>query len=1066
MSGAHKHPTDFYVKKSVQFLQKDFIVVGKERVPAFVAWPVIMFLAGVVVAVAFLASRSGMLESSQAATAIEQKLEKSATSKIQAAKKKKDKILAIAQKQGFVVPDGALTQYHLFINRAAAELKAGHFTEAERFAVESAASIDYIAAQKAIQSLKKIIQKKSLVAEQTSSLLAFLEDIENAFALGNYRMVNRLVEDANRSIDSSETKKLLASAEKLKKKMLSAAKESGVAVSPELLAKYENAVAQAKDAFEDEDYLSSRLFALQAYGMVVGDIDISLPNLNPVGGEFSEGVLVSLSTDEQSAVVYYTTDGSIPANTSSYYTGPIAIFETTTIKARAFVGDGESAVQEAIFTLPEGMHLPILPDDEPPEPNPEPSGEGPVSFVPYVQNGYIFSGSMPVSLYTENTSLDIYYTTDGRTPDMTSGTKYIAPIVLNRTSVVKAKAYDAGEPVEGMSHAVYMEASSEVASRNNRWVPGFHQKFFGGNKFNIIAVNLLDGNPLTKTDVEQQMFNDPETSLNAWYRTVSFGNMWASGNVYGPYNADIDAQQILIDETGKGATFSAACNTLGDLSKQAVLDEAIIDGFEETSGVETVVFLNVRNCLGELGVSYNYFFGQVPVGSRVGDNGVGLYGNLVHELHDGASHTHSGGLDCGAKAIDKIANCTESDIADPFSVQGSIWEAYNVIAMIREIMNWLPPERIKTITEDGTYTLYTTSRKELPDYAGVLAYRIKTSKTGPSAFYDIEYNQPVGADARLSGYPGFTRGINIRMSSIPTIGTALLDLSPETKSPAGCTPSLQGIGACPFLDAALSDGKSFIDDINGVKITQISHDAQKAVIQVEFTQIEPTPFDIPELPPLTDELPPLNGDLVRTYPDLAVQTLTVDKLIAKPKEKLEATARVFNRSGLVSVGKSFPMRLHPYHDPYENPPMFDTVSDIKDVQVNLYDPEYEMERDKEVVISFKAPDEPGWRTVYAIVDNGDPGMVAEADNSIESNLRAWRYYVLDPALAIGKRVRTTREVNLYGGPYSNVIGNQTEGKKGAVITTSVHFQSGTVWIYVNFDDGKKGFVFVDFLTAE
>ncbi len=60
---------DTFVERATCILQKEHIVIGKERVPSFVAWPIIMFLVGVVVAAAFLASRSGTLEEGYAAAA-------------------------------------------------------------------------------------------------------------------------------------------------------------------------------------------------------------------------------------------------------------------------------------------------------------------------------------------------------------------------------------------------------------------------------------------------------------------------------------------------------------------------------------------------------------------------------------------------------------------------------------------------------------------------------------------------------------------------------------------------------------------------------------------------------------------------------------------------------------------------------------------------------------------------------------------------------------------------------------------------------------------------------------
>ena len=64
MSKSPQKPIDNLIARSLSLLKQDFLVIGKERVPSFVAWPIIMFLVGVVVAVAFLASRSGTLEGS------------------------------------------------------------------------------------------------------------------------------------------------------------------------------------------------------------------------------------------------------------------------------------------------------------------------------------------------------------------------------------------------------------------------------------------------------------------------------------------------------------------------------------------------------------------------------------------------------------------------------------------------------------------------------------------------------------------------------------------------------------------------------------------------------------------------------------------------------------------------------------------------------------------------------------------------------------------------------------------------------------------------------------------
>ncbi len=63
----------------------------------------------------------------------------------------------------------------------------------------------------------------------------------------------------------------------------------------------------------------------------------SEPVFNPASGSgFYPTTSVTLSCETAGAAIYYTTDGSTPTESSTPYTGPIAISATTTIKARAY----------------------------------------------------------------------------------------------------------------------------------------------------------------------------------------------------------------------------------------------------------------------------------------------------------------------------------------------------------------------------------------------------------------------------------------------------------------------------------------------------------------------------------------------------------------------------------------------------------------------------------------------------------------------------------------------------------------------------------------------------------
>lgn len=83
---------------------------------------------------------------------------------------------------------------------------------------------------------------------------------------------------------------------------------------------------------------------------------VSSPILNPNGGIFTNSVSVSISTPTAGAVVRYTTNGIEPTSSSTLYTTPITLTETTTIKAKGFKdGSTPSVTAEATFTKNAGV---------------------------------------------------------------------------------------------------------------------------------------------------------------------------------------------------------------------------------------------------------------------------------------------------------------------------------------------------------------------------------------------------------------------------------------------------------------------------------------------------------------------------------------------------------------------------------------------------------------------------------------------------------------------------------------------------------------------------------------
>ncbi len=83
----------------------------------------------------------------------------------------------------------------------------------------------------------------------------------------------------------------------------------------------------------------------------VGVSNVATPTFSPKAGRYTETQTVTITCETAGATIYYTLDGTAPTTSSTRYTQPLTISETTTAKAIAVSDGEESATATAKYTI-------------------------------------------------------------------------------------------------------------------------------------------------------------------------------------------------------------------------------------------------------------------------------------------------------------------------------------------------------------------------------------------------------------------------------------------------------------------------------------------------------------------------------------------------------------------------------------------------------------------------------------------------------------------------------------------------------------------------------------------
>jgi len=236
------------------------------------------------------------------------------------------------------------------------------------------------------------------------------------------------------------------------------------------------------------------------------------PVFNPPGGVYTAVQTVTLSTTTAGASIRYTTDGSMPSESSGVlYSGPIAVSSNTTIKAMAYAsGMTDSAVGSASYTVSAQVAGPVF--------NPA---------------GGAYTAAQTVTLSTTTAGASMRYSSDGSTPSESSGVLYSGPIAVSSNTTIKAMAYASGMTDSAVSSAAYSISGGGggPAWYNSAWssrkaVTIDHTKVVGGanlNNFPLLFTvtdaslkSAANGGSMGKPDGTDMLFtaSDGVTKLN------------------------------------------------------------------------------------------------------------------------------------------------------------------------------------------------------------------------------------------------------------------------------------------------------------------------------------------------------------------------------------------------------------------------------------------------------------------------------------------------------------------------------------------------------------------------
>jgi uncharacterized repeat protein (TIGR03803 family) len=317
------------------------------------------------------------------------------------------------------------------------------------------------------------------------------------------------------------------------------------------------------------------------------------PTISPAGGTYTVAQKVTIADSTPKAVIYYTTDGSVPTISSTKYTKPLEVSESATVNAIAVAkGLPQSFVASATYLIGKTAAAPVF----------------------SLASGF-YPTAQAVTITDATHGATFHYAINGTVPTVESP-KYTAPITVSSDETVSAIAVVSGYADSVVATAVYAIEQAALPLEKILYSFGANAKDGGGPVSGLIAD--AKGNLYGTTEyggpnmVEQG--NTMVTAGTVFELTPESNGGWTEKVLY-----DFGANSTDGSNPMGGVVMDAKGNLYGTTSQGGAVDDGTV--FELTLGAngtwkETII--------------HNFFYltndGKTPEAGLVIDAKGNLYG--------------------------------------------------------------------------------------------------------------------------------------------------------------------------------------------------------------------------------------------------------------------------------------------------------------------------------------------------------------------------------------------------------------------------------------------------------